>query len=355
MSSSQYRRELQRKRDQRVDAEKRAGQHRIKESEKRAEADKLRQAASKTNSESTARSKLRDAERRDGEAATAGKEANRWQKRASDFAKEESTLAVKVARAEQSELTAAEKQRQTHLKRVEQSRTAERATLEARVVRAESAVRDVLRRRAPQREKLRILILGASSEGDLRVGREAKRIRAAVESALHRDLVEIDVRPAATTGDLLDGITRFRPHVLHFSGHSNKDLLVFESDIDEPHHGNAVSANAFASAVKASDDPPLLVLLNACKSAAQIDHLVQTIVPFAIGMADSIDDGDAISYAAQFYAAVANGQSIKSAHLSGRAALELAGLAGSELPTLAWSTDSDPASAVLVTRPAATG
>lgn len=78
-------------------------------------------------------------------------------------------------------------------------------------------------------------MLGASSEGDLRVGREQKLIRAAVESALHRDQIELDVRPAATTADLLDGITKFRPHVVHFSGHSNDDLIVFEDEADEPH------------------------------------------------------------------------------------------------------------------------
>src|SRR5262245_638927 len=50
--------------------------------------------------------------------------------------------------------------------------------------------------RAPKPEKLRVLILGASSEGGLRVGREQKRIRSAAESALHRDLIELDVRPA---------------------------------------------------------------------------------------------------------------------------------------------------------------
>ena len=65
-------------------------------------------------------------------------------------------------------------------------------------------------------------------------------------------------------------------------------------------------------------------------------------------MADEIDDGDAIMYAAQFYAAVANGQSIRSAHLSGQAALELAGLSGQELPTLAHSEDVDPATTILV-------
>jgi len=76
---------------------------------------------------------------------------------------------------------------------------------------------------------------------------------------------------------------------------------------------------------------------------------VAEVVPFAIGMADSIDDGDAINYAAQFYAAIANGQSIRSAHLSGQAALELAGLDGTELPTLTWAPGVDPQGAVLVT------
>ena len=77
MSASQYRRQLERKRSQRVEAEKKAGEYRSKESKKRAEADKARQAAAKTKSESTAKSKLREAERRDGEAAAAGKEARR--------------------------------------------------------------------------------------------------------------------------------------------------------------------------------------------------------------------------------------------------------------------------------------
>lgn len=159
------------------------------------------------------------------------------------------------------------------------------------------------------------------------------------------------MRPSATTVDLLDGITKFRPHVVHFSGHSDEDLIVFKDERDEPHGGVLVTARAFAAAIRATDDPPLLVLLNSCRSAAQIDALVQDVVPFAIGMADEIDDGDAISYAAQFYAAVANGQSIHSAHLSGQAALQLAGLDGADLPTLAWSEGVDPAVTVLV-RPA---
>lgn len=342
MSADQYRGQLERKRKQRVDAEKKAGELRGKESRKRADAAKARQAAAKTKSETTAKSKLREAERLEKEAEAAGKEAGRWQTKASGYAKEESALTTKLARAERSEANAAERQRKRRA-------AAEREALEARITETESAVDHVARQlREPKPEKLRVLLLGASAEGDLRVGREQKRIRTAVEAALHRDQIELDVRPAATKADLLDGITKFRPHVVHFSGHSNEDLIVFEDDEDEPHAGVVVTARAFANAIQGTDDPPLLVLLNSCKSAAHVDDLVAQIVPFAIGMADSIDDGDAISYAAQFYAAVANGQSIRASHLSGQAALELAGLDGAELPTLAWAQDVDPATTILV-------
>lgn len=349
MSASQYRGQLDRKRTQRIEAEKKAGQYRSKETAKRSAAAKARAAASAAKSTSTAASKLREAERADGDAATAGKDASTWQERASRFAKEEASLQTKLASAELSEAEAAERRRARDQQDVARRLATQRSSLERRVGQVESEVTHVLREfRSPKPEKLRVLMLGAGPAGDLRVGREQKRIRAAVESALHRDLVELDVRPAATTSDLLDGITRFRPHVVHFSGHSNADLIVFEEERDEPHPGVVVTARAFASAIAATDDPPLLVLLNSCNSASQIDHLVAQVVPFAIGMSDEIDDGDAIAYAAQFYAAVANGQSINSAHLSARAALELAGLSGSDLPTLACAPNVDPNAAILV-------
>lgn len=219
-----------------------------------------------------------------------------------------------------------------------------------RIERAESQV--ALSLRSPKQERLRVLLLGASSEGDLRVGREQKRIRAAVESALHRDLVDLDVRPAATADDLLDGVSRFRPHIVHFSGHGDADLIVLEKELDEPHDGVGVTAQAFADAIAATDEPPLLVLLNACDSAKQIPLLVGIVAPFIIGMSAEIDDIDAISYAARFYASLANGQSVMAAHLFGRAALALAGLDGADLPILAHTDDADPRKTILVKPPA---
>lgn len=349
MSASQYRGQLERKRKQRIDAERKAGEFRSRESAKRAEAARARQAAAKSTSQSTTKSKLRDAERRDNEAETAGKEAGRWQSRAAAYAKEESSLQARLSRAERSEFEAAERRRQHELREADRRAAAEKALLNSRISETEHVLDRALRQLpAPKPEKLRILVLGASSEGDLRVGREQKRIRSAVESALHRDWIELDVRPAATPSDLMDGITKFRPHVVHFSGHGDEDIIWLEDEKDEPHEGVIVSASVLAKVVRATDSPPLLVLLNSCNSASQIDALVDRVVPFAIGMAEEINDGDAINYAAQFYAAIANGQSINSAHLAAKVRLELDGLDGAELPTLAWAPDVDPAATILV-------
>jgi hypothetical protein len=373
MSADMYRRQLEQKRQQRMAAQKQANDYRSKETTKRQAASQAQQVATRSSSASTVQSKLREAGAREKEANAAAKEADRYQKKAFDLQKEENALELKLQKGEAQDASTSSRELERQRKQTEQRLRAQAAQLDQterarrlaearaaeltaqlgqRMSATESRVEDALRHLPPPRmERLRILLLGASSGGDLRVGREQKRIRQAVQVSQHRDLVELDVRPAATTADLLDGITGFRPHIVHFSGHSNETLIEFEDEIDEPHEGVIVTARAFASAVAATDQPPLLILLNSCSSAAQAAALVASVAPFAIGMADSIDDGDAITYAAQFYAAVGNGQSILSSHLSARAALELGGLAGEDLPTLAWADDVDPGSTMLVVPP----
>ncbi|WP_329332669.1 hypothetical protein OG252_51990 [Streptomyces sp. NBC_01352] len=351
MSVSLYRGQLDRKRKARTDAEKKASALRVKEAGKRSEAAKARAAADKSKNATTIKSKLSAATRCEAAANTAAREASTWEGKAAKYGTEAAALEAKLAKAERAERDAADKARQREQQATERRAAAEQASMENRLSTAEEQVSTVLKElRAPKPEKLRVLMLGAASAGDLRVGREQERIRAAVERATHRDLVELDVHPAATADVLLDGLTRFRPHVVHFSGHSAEDLIVFEKDLDQRHEGAIVTAAAFASAIAAVDEPPLLVLLNSCNSAAQTKNLVDN-VPFAIGMSDTIGDLDAIAYAARFYAAVADGQSIQGAHLTGKAAVALAGLPDHDLPTLDCAANVDPKATRLVTPP----
>lgn len=349
MSVAQVRSQLERKRKQRLDAEKKLGEFRTKESSKFSEAVKLRQQADKAASESTRKSRLRESERKERDAISAGKEASSWQRKLDTLRKEEDRLHSRLNKEEKTEADALTRQRQREQRQAAQRAERQQASISRRIESTEESLREIaLRMPSAKPEKLRVLLLGAASRGDLRVSREQSRIRAAVESALHRDQIEIDPRPSATPGDLLDGLSKFRPHVVHFSGHGNSSLIQFEDDEDGLHDGVVVTARAFSSAIQATDYSPTLVVLNSCSSAPQAAKLVEEIVPFAIGMADSVDDADAISYAARFYASVANGESIRSAHSLGKVALELAGLSGAELPTLCWAEGMDPRKTHLV-------
>jgi hypothetical protein len=78
MSASSYRTHLDRKVRARADAEKKVGEFRQKEADKRTKAAKERAAAAKTSSPTTARSKLRAAERYEDEANKAAKEVATW-------------------------------------------------------------------------------------------------------------------------------------------------------------------------------------------------------------------------------------------------------------------------------------
>ncbi|MFI1441562.1 hypothetical protein [Streptomyces fructofermentans] len=351
MNASYYRGQLERKTKARADAEKKVGEFRRAEADKRAKAAKERAAAEKASSSSSRQSRQRAAQRFEDDANKAAGSAGVWSGTVAKLSREAADLSVKLVKAELSERAAAEKARRREEAQAQQRAVLSERRIESRLSTAEGQVRTVLRQlRAPKPERLRVLLLAAASAGDLRVGQEQQRIRAAVQSATHRDLVELDVHPAATVDVFLDALTRFRPHVVHFSGHSAEDLIAFETGEDGFHDSAIVSARAFGRAIGAVDDKPLLVLLNSCHSAAQSARLVD-IVPFAIGMSDSINDVDAITYAARFYAAVADGQSVLAAHVLSQAAIEMNGLLDHDLPTLACAENVDPGATKLVTPP----
>jgi hypothetical protein len=212
-----YQRQLEAKRRQRVDAEKKAGDLRAKEADKRAAASKRVQSASRTTNASMAASRMREAARREAEANAAGTEVARWQSRAAGYSKDEAALQAKLAKAQHAEQEDAERRRRRDQATADRLAAVERISIRERLDATETLVSGVLRDLPPPKpERLRILMLGAASEGDLRVGREQARIRRAVERATLRDLVDLEGHPSATAEDLRDRISAFRTHVIHF-------------------------------------------------------------------------------------------------------------------------------------------
>lgn len=111
--------------------------------------------------------------------------------------------------------------------------------------------------------------------------------------------------------------------------------------------GDELDFDLLGRLLGATDDPPRLVVLNACESLAGADDLLQT-VPTVVAMSNSIDDASAVVFAARFYSAIASAQSVSSALDQSKVAMEAASLGDSELPEARARDDVDLSTLVLV-------
>jgi CHAT domain-containing protein len=235
----------------------------------------------------------------------------------------------------------------------------------ARLTRPATAVRFV-EVQPPKPEPLRVLYLTANPESMettvrypdgrvqttgvwLRVDQEVRQVKDMLKRTKYRELVTIEHLPAATNMDLLEGLNEHRPHVVHFSGHASSLGLLMEND-----HGTTEGADLdftlLARILGATDEPPRLLVLNACESLAGADDLLQT-VPSVIAMSDEINDASAIVFAGRFYAGIASAQSVASALDQAKVAMEVASLEGSHLPEARSRDDVDLGTLVLVRPP----
>lgn len=377
-TSAQIQQKLAALHTKRADIEKKIGVAQGKKAKKDSEADARTASAVKASSDSMRRmyerqaqsarkealresdkvaSLTKDVAKVAGDIGTQQKALTAAQKSEAATAKRESDKVRQTREAQQrkeaQERKAEERRRQRDRLEDERRRESDRASTTVQIADTERRLAaEIATLREPKAEELRILYATSTADKKrpLRVDQEMRRVKAAVKASTHRELVAIEYLPAATPNDVLDTLVAFRPHVVHFSGHANESLLAFDEGTDGygPNEGNRIGPDLFRELLESTDEAPVLVVLNACRSAAQLDLLLGKVA-MAVGMEDTIGDIDAIVFATRFYSTLAEGQSVEAALTTARVEMKLNGLPDHELPTLRTVDGVVPAEIRLIT------
>jgi len=341
-----YTKDLATLRKQEADATARARKHRSTAAAKRA-------VIKPSTSDSMRQMYENAAERADKQAEPLEKKAADLTAKIADRTKKLNAAETNLAREQQS---AARRQDQVDAKRrrteVEHPRKV--AQISRPVQRHVSEIHQVPR---PRIEELRVLYLTANPLVDdpstnLRVDAEVAQVQRAVRGALHRDYMNIELRPAATPEDLLDGLNDLRPHVVHFSGHGGGGAVAMDnSDINSP-EARRLSFDQLSRAIRTAGTPPTLLVLNACDTVEGAGELLLHSVPVIVAMASSVLDEAAATFAARFYAGIAAGLTVQKAFDQGVLGVEFVGLSDEGwMITLLHREGTDPGEVVLVRPP----
>jgi hypothetical protein len=178
-------------------------------------------------------------------------------------------------------------------------------------------------------DKVIILVAAANPEGTplLNTNNEIKALQQGLDNGLMRDSFDaIRYCPEASAQELISCIERFRPHVVHFSGHGTQQEELLFSEVREieeregdkavRHRRETVSqpigTDALATIFRLGAPYLKLVVLSACYSVAQAKAIAQD-VSCVVGIEGKTHGVYAEQFARGFYRALANDYSVADA------------------------------------------
>lgn len=172
---------------------------------------------------------------------------------------------------------------------------------------------------------IRILFLTANplDENYLQLDKEFNHIDDMLQSTNYRNRFDLVGRTAVSKVDLQKFLLRYKPAIVHFSGHGSKrGSLVFQSEsgLAEEATQDAIT-NLFKIVGKNID----CVILNACYSEIQGKEIAKH-VRYVIGISKDISDDAAIIFSTAFYQALGQGEEIPNAFELGRNQIELSNI-----------------------------
>ena len=181
----------------------------------------------------------------------------------------------------------------------------------------------------------------------LRLDEEVRTIEERLRASENRDIFDLKQQWAVRFSDLSDGLLRYEPQIVHFSGHGNPTGdLVFEGN-----DGLAipVDIHALADLFRIAGDKVRCVVFNACYSTSQAEAISEYI-DCVVGTSKAIGDESAIRFAGGFYRALGYGRSVQTAFDLGCNEIDLAALGEHATPQLHTRSGVDASSVSFIPR-----
>lgn len=194
---------------------------------------------------------------------------------------------------------------------------------------------NVTRGELKKRKRLDVLYLmsNPTKKHALSLDKEVKAVKGEIARSKFRDNIALHQSEAADFKDILDGLNDHSPRVVHFSGHGNFDGLAMDAGTIKRSKTKFVTFELLGKVLQATDNPPDVIVLNACKSTGARKALLGSAKALIV-MEDVVTDTAAVAFARQFYGAIASGQSLQTAFDQGRVAIEFVSWGEASTPSL---------------------
>lgn len=195
---------------------------------------------------------------------------------------------------------------------------------------------------------LRLLFLGAapSDATRLQLDREVREIGQRIDYAQQRKHIHLEQQWAVTAQELSQLLLRYRPNILHFSGHGTADgRLVL---VDGQGRSSPVPRVALAQLFALFKKKGLrCVVLNACFAEEQARTIAEHI-EFVVGISGAIADESSLSFAAGLYTGLAAGETMEDAFQLGCIQIGLMDQTQADAPRLLCRSGVDAATTRLL-------
>ncbi|MEQ9487438.1 MAG: hypothetical protein RIM72_00410 [Alphaproteobacteria bacterium] len=172
-------------------------------------------------------------------------------------------------------------------------------------------MRAKLIRNTKEEATTKVLMLNASPDDEerIRVDIEGRDVQEALELIrTPKRLIEITQRHASRLDQIQKELLAISPKILHFSGHGDEDVLIFETRDGQV---DPLDGSVLADMIKAYGGLECVVL-HSCFSH-RIASACKRNVQFVIGSTREVDDTTASGFSRAFYQALAYGRTYKNA------------------------------------------